>query len=554
MKKLISAGSRKNIERARRRLDGVEITAVVPGVLKGPITGSEAIALGVQLLDRSRASQALKIAELVLEKVDDVVDVYLIKARALVDLESLGELKPLVDYLLREAANNVGVLSVASRFYYLTGDIERAQKYLKMANEIEPNSVATLLQLEICYRYTNKLEKAEKLLARCFKLTAGKTQSDESKFRQFTSTLLRLAQYATLNEEKFKSLHQVFTFAGDNGDQELLVSSAYALARQFDKRSQREDEIRYLKIANEAESKLLGVAGERRAIQQRYSKELAEQKAIFNQARPSWLPELRVGQRPIFILGLPRSGTTLVEQILGTHSQVGQTGESKAFTLGLRNVISGEQPFWIDSDYPAGVEKLSPEGYQSIINFFQAHQAVLTDKAIYVDKELSNPRYVGLMAALFPEARFVHVDRAPLDIFLSCYRNSIPGVPETSALETVAEYYVHVKRLIGHWQCTLNNRLTVVNYQELVANPEQVVEKLTEFLGLDFQEEMLSFYQRDNIVRSLSVDQVRNKIYSSAVEKWRDYEQLMGPAIEVLQSYNIDPAIGVPYLQETEIG
>ena len=549
MKKLISTGSRKSIERARRRLDGVEINASLPGVLQGPVTGSEAIALGVQLLDRARASHALQIAELLLYKVDDVVDVYLIKARALLELESLGELKPLVEYLLHEAGNNIGVLSVASRFYYLIGNIERALMCLKVANDLEPNSIATLLQLELCYRYTNKLEKAEKVLARCFKITAGKTQSNDSVFRQFTSTLLRLAQYTELDDQRFQSLHEVYQFAVEHVDQELMVRTAYALARQFDKRKLRDDEIKYLAIANESESKLLGMAGQLLSIRERYAKELDTQKDVFDRALPPWLPELNADHQPVFILGLPRSGTTLVEQILGTHSQLGQTGESKAFALGLRRAILGEQPFWLDTEYPAGVEKLSPESYQSIIDFFQAHQAVLADQTMYVDKELSNPRYVGLMAALFPGAKFIHVDRAPLDIFLSCYRNSIPGVPESSNLETIAEYYVYVKRLIGHWRSILGDRIAIVNYQELVSDPEPVVAGLCDFLGLGFEQEMLAFYRRDNVVRSLSVDQVRNKIYASSVEKWREYEQLMDPAIQVLRSYEIDPAEGVPFLQ-----
>lgn len=547
MKKLIATGSKKNIERIRRQLDNLTVEGNIPGVIRGRMKGSEAIALGVRLLDESKPVEALSLAELMLTKIDNLVDVYLIRARALLELEALGELMPLISFLLAEAPGNIGVLTVSSRFYYLSGDLDWALKLLKKANELEPNSISTLLSIELCYRYSNHIDKAKKVLDRCLKITQSKQGVDGASFKQFTATLLRLAQYSELSQTRMESLNKIFMKATKIGDVQLQVRCAYAIAKQYEMRKEKTREIEFLKLANELESELLGVKDRLRELRQRFASDFERQQAWFDSYPPSWLPTLSSEHKPIFILGLPRSGTTLVEQILGTHSQVGQTGESKAFLFSLRKESQKETIGWQEADYPESVTRLSTEQLGSVIRSYEIHQSVLTNNSMYVDKELSNTRYVGLMASLFQGARFIHVDRAPLDIFLSCYRNSIPGVPETTNLEAIAEYYIYVKRLVGHWKKVFKDRVMIVNYQDLVSSPEGIIKSLVDFLEIDYEKSMLEFYQRKNIVRSLSVDQVRNQIYSSSVEKWRDYEEVMAPARRTLEGYNLDIS-GVPYL------
>ena len=134
-----------------------------------------------------------------------------------------------------------------------------------------------------------------------------------------------------------------------------------------------------------------------------------------------------------------------------------------------------------------------------------------------------------------------------MDVFLSCFRNSIPGVPETANLKAVAEYYVYMKRLIGHWRSVFEDRLLIINYQSLVHEPEKFARQAADFIGLEFEPAMLDFHQRKNIVRTLSVDQVRKKIYTSSIEGWRAYSEVLEPAREVLEKNNI-PLEGVAFL------
>lgn len=539
MKKLIATGSRKVVDKARKRLANASISGYIPGVLSGQISGTDALELGLRMLNESRASSALHIANLLLHEIDDLVDIYLVKARALLELEALGELKDLIPPLLQRAGTNVGVLTVSARYFYLIGDVKNALSALKKANELEPNNVATLLSIESCYRYTNRLDRAEKIMSRCLSISHRKRWTEPVALKQYSATLLRLAQYAQLDNEKFEDLNQMYGLAVEQKDLKLEVQSAYALARQYDKRKDREREIEFLMRANTSESKLLGMGGDLDGLCKTYEREIQLQKEFFAAASPDWAPKVRTTQRPIFILGLPRSGTTLVEQILGSHSQLGQTGESKGFLFALRQMMQSERVGWQDTSYPEFIDKLDTKSYQRMVNCFEYHQSALTDESVYVDKELSNTRYVGLMAVLFAGAKFVHMDRAPMDIFLSCFRNSIPGVPETSRLESIAEYYVYQKRLVGHWQRILGDRLMILNYQKLVANPEECIEALTSFLGLDYEPAMLSYHERKNVVRSLSVDQVRNQIYSTSIEKWRYYEEALEPALRVLQHHGI---------------
>ncbi len=551
MHKLIATKSRKDVEKARKRLDGARLSVTMPGVMSGEYPASEVLQRGFQLLSESRPRPALALADLIMAQVSDVVDVHLLRARALLEMEAVGLLDALVPVLLKAAPNNTGVLMVAARYYYLLGDASRSIGVTKQLLAVDANNVEALLHSELCFRYSGDTERAEKILLRCLKLSKESGTNQSERVRQYAASLLRLANYKRLDEEGLQSLRAMHA---QSEDPILQSQSAYALASQAAKSGDKDQEITYLLAAKAMERTLWSIEASQTEVLENYQAKLASQRDVFSGASPLHqgdLPEASLqqaeSQMPVFILGLPRSGTTLMEQILGGHSQVGQVGESKAFSLAMDAVVPEYDKSWLLSEYPAGLDRLPQQAFADIRRYIEKHQRVFTDKPLYIDKELSNFNYVGLMASLFPEAKFIHMDRAPMDIFLSCFRNSIPGVPQTASLEAMAEYYVYMKRLIGEWRDLLADRLLIINYQELVLEPEKFARQAVEFLGVEFELGMLDFHQRKNIVRTLSVDQVRQKIYTSSVEKWREYEEVLEPARAVMQAHGI-PLQGVPYL------
>lgn len=544
MKKLIATGSKKNKDKARKRLEGAVLSLNLPGIANGEKSAAEALAIGFELLSESKPLQALQVADLLLAQIDDIVDVYLLRARALLDLESVGELVALVDDLLQAAPANKGVLMVAARYYFLIGESRRSLAAARKAAEDDPHNVEALLQMELCYRYSGDTERAAKILERCLQVSSKKRWALAERFKQYTSALFRLANYAQLSGDRLADLEKIHE---TSEDAILRTQSAYALASQANLNQDRAAEVSYLLRAKLSESQMLGVDQAMAGLQNSYDKHIQKQIALFDTVVPAWMPQTKANHAPVFILGLPRSGTTLMEQILGGHSRVGQVGESKGFLNALTRQCMRANPIWMREDYPDGLEKLTPEAFDQIVEEYERHQSVLTDKDIYIDKELANFKYVGLFASLFPKAKFIHMDRAPLDIFLSCFRNSIPGVPEAADLQAIAQYYIYLKRLVGYWHKLLGDRMLIVNYQELVAEPEPFARQAAEFMGLEYEPEMLDFHLRKNIVRTLSVDQVRKKIYTSSIEKWKEYADLLEPARKVLESHSI-PLQGVAYL------
>ena len=543
MKRLISTQSKKNTEKVRKRLQGTCVVINIPGEMSGEVTCAEALPLGFRLLAMSKPDEALVVAEALLAKVDDIVDIYLLKARALLDLEALGELKELIDPLVAAAPSNRGVLMVAARYYYLLGQASKSLMLAKKAAASDSRNVESLLHMELCYRYSGSTEKSSQILKLCLQIAGPKHKNNDERFQQFSAALLRLANHTLLSNERLAELEEIYV----GWDDPLLkTQTAYALASQAAKRKDQTAEIEYLLVANAAECRMLGL--ENSPLKNSYENKYTLLTRCFDSSKPAWFPDtITANHAPVFVLGLPRSGTTLLEQMLGGHSSVGQVGESKGFLSALRRACRKINPLWSYADYPNNIERLSSEALQGIVDKCEFHQSLLTEKIIYIDKELSNFEYVGLMALLFPKAKFIHMDRAPMDVFLSCFRNSIPGVPETANLKAVAEYYVYMKRLIGHWRSVFQGRLLIINYQSLVHEPEKFARQAADFIDIEFEPAMLDFHQRKNIVRTLSVDQVRKKIYTSSIEGWRAYSEALEPAREVLEKNNI-PLEGVAFL------
>ena len=545
MKKLISTQSKKNTEKVRKRLQGTCVVINIPGEMSGEVTCAEALPLGFRLLALSKPDEALVVAEALLAKVDDIVDIYLLKARALLDFEALGELKELIDPLVAAAPSNRGVLMVAARYYYLLGQASKSLMLAKKAAANDSRNVESLLHMELCYRYSGSTEKSSKILERCLQIAGPKHKNNDERFQQFSAALFRLANHTLLTSERLAELEDIYV---GSDDPLLKTQTAYALASQAAKRKDQRPKLNTCWSQMRPSAGCWGWKVCLSPLKNSYENKYAVLTRCFDSSKPAWFPDtITANHAPVFVLGLPRSGTTLLEQMLGGHSSVGQVGESKAFLSALRRACRKINPLWNYADYPNDVERLSPEALQGIVNNCELHQSLLTEKIIYIDKELSNFQYVGLMALLFPKAKFIHMDRAPMDIFLSCFRNSIAGVPETANLKAIAEYYCYMKQLVGHWRSIFQDRLLIINYQSLVHEPEKFARQAADFIGIEFEPAMLDFHQRKNIVRTLSVDQVRKKIYTSSIEGWRAYSEVLEPAREVLEKNNI-PLEGVAFL------
>jgi tetratricopeptide (TPR) repeat protein len=235
---------------------------------------------------------------------------------------------------------------------------------------------------------------------------------------------------------------------------------------------------------------------------------------------------------PVFIVGMPRSGTTLVEQIISSHPQVfgaGELGYMSKMVINLANQEGTDYHECMAGLPPAEIEKLS-SGYLEYIRNLNAAAARITDKMP------DNFKHIGPIAMLFPRARIIHCRRHPVDTCLSIYERKFAGFhPYAYDLTELGRYYRLYLQLMAHWEEVLPGRILTVQYEELVGHQEPVSRKLIEFVGLEWDDRCLQFYNKSGqAVKTASHWQVRQQIYSTSKERWRNYEPWLGPLIEAL--------------------
>ena len=234
---------------------------------------------------------------------------------------------------------------------------------------------------------------------------------------------------------------------------------------------------------------------------------------------------------PIFIVGTPRSGTSLVEQILSCHREVQAAGElrhmmrlAEGLGLGFQDGDSGV----VDSDDDSGDGDAIPDGEgltAAAESYLQDLGARAGEARRVTDKMPYNFERLGLISLLFPGARVIHCRRDPLDSCLSCYfQNFRRGNFQTFDLRHLGIYHRHYERLMAHWRDVLDLAILDVSYEAHVEDPEGTLRDILEFLELDWDPACLEFHDSKRFVKTASRDQVKRPIYKSSVGRWRNYE------------------------------
>lgn len=238
---------------------------------------------------------------------------------------------------------------------------------------------------------------------------------------------------------------------------------------------------------------------------------------------------------PIFIVGMPRSGTTLVEQIISSHPLVCAGGEEQKMSS-LVNALVREKGGEVR--YPQDLKRILPAGLQTIGNDYFAHMNQRFPNAIrFTDKNPFNFFQVGLLAILFPKATIIHCHRDARDTCLSCYFQHFAEAKSmdfTTDLEDLGHFYNGYKRLMDHWNAILPDRIINVAYEDMVADQETMSRMLIDRAGLEWDDACLKFNENDRGVLTASQWQVRQPIYKTSLERWRKYETELAPLIQVL--------------------
>jgi len=233
---------------------------------------------------------------------------------------------------------------------------------------------------------------------------------------------------------------------------------------------------------------------------------------------------------PIFIVGLPRAGSTLLEQILASHSKVEGTTELADIPRLVHHLQGREQS---DSRrrYPEVLTELSSDQLQKFGEKYLADTQILrTGKPFFIDKMPNNFRHIGLIHLIVPNARIIDARRAPMACCFSNFKQLFASGQEfTYSLEDIARYYRTYVELMAHWDAVLPGRILRVQHEDIVEDLEGHVRRLLEFCALEFEQSCLEFYKTDRSVRTASSEQVRQPISKEGIDQWRNFEPWLGP-------------------------
>jgi len=294
----------------------------------------------------------------------------------------------------------------------------------------------------------------------------------------------------------------------------------FALGKALDDRKEYDEAFRFYQKGNRIKEKLEGYEASATEEITRKIRSVCDDNLFKTQGgKGSPAPD------PIFIVGLPRSGSTLLEQILASHSQVDGTKELVHILSFVRR-LGGRRKTSEKSRYPEVLKQLSAEQLTELGQEYLDRSQIQRQSAPYfIDKMPNNFFHVGLISLILPNARIIDARRHPMAACFSGYTQLFAsGQPFTYDLADVGRYYCDYVSVMDHWDTVLPGKVLRVQYEDVVADTETQVRRMLDFCELEFEESCLQFHETERAVRTASSEQVRQPIYSAALEHWRNYE------------------------------
>ena len=384
------------------------------------------------------------------------------------------------------------------------GEISLSKKKFEKILALSPNKPFALNYLGMIYKSEGKIDEAEDYFKKAIEADSNYSESYYNlsylkKFNKQNNLLRKL--------EKLYSSKQVF--------EEDKVYICFSLAKAFDDLGKYSLSYKYLSEGNLLRKKLIGYNINK--DKKLFSKIYKNFKQLQNDNLK--LPDYNnlKNKVPIFILGMPRSGTTLVEQIISTHSKV--------FGAGELNILS-------NSIYKLDIlnNKVSEDLLLKLRNNYLAHiNEFNTSRKMVVDKLPANYLWIGLIFTIFPNAKVIHVKRNAVATCWSNYTKyySNPGIGFVYSLGDLGKYYKMYLEMINYWDNHFPGKIHSLNYETLTEEPINEIRNLISYLDLKWEDECLKFYKNPRIVKTASSLQVRQKIYKGSSRKWLNYSQFL---------------------------
>jgi tetratricopeptide (TPR) repeat protein len=456
---------------------------------------------------------------------------------------------------LKFAPKNVQTLLLTAKIQLRRGNLPAAEQGIRLAVQQEPENPEVLTVLGQVLHETDRYDEAIEVLERALKKSPdspealnfyGVALKSVGRLEEARDTIIKALKlndamyggYANLNdlvdfsegvgEELFNRMDAIFESVS-NAEADPYLPLHFAYAKALDDRGQHEKALEHYIIGGRMKRRQLDYKesetfGFFDGIRAAYPKEVFENRKF----------EGLDDDRPVFIVGMPRSGSTLVEQILSSHPGIYGAGEVKYLSRSLGQI---RDRFPSLPKYPDMQAKITPAQLDIVA---RSYQEQLTngagDAKRITDKLLTNYFFLGLINLLFPKAKVIHTRRDPVDTCLSGFTKLFKDdMPHSYDLGELGRYYGKYRELMEHWEKVLpKGFLTTVVYEDVVADTEKEAKRLIEFLGLPWDPKCVDFHKSDRPVKTASVAQVRKPIYKTSVKRWKKYGEGLQPLVDAI--------------------
>ncbi|RLQ23411.1 tetratricopeptide repeat protein [Seongchinamella sediminis] len=408
---------------------------------------------------------------------------------------------------------------------------ERALHHYQRATRLEPRESEHHYNLASVHRFLGNFAAARQALEQAIALNPADFEA--YKLRSDLGT-------QTPQDNNLDSLHSALARHGDNHSARVQLN--FALAKEYEDLEDWPAAFQHLQRA---------AAARRQRMRYDVAGDIATMQAIASHYHRAFLRDHQgscANREAIFVLGMPRTGTTLVERILASHSQVSSAGELNNFALEMSREAMRQMP---PGQAQAGISKLDRVAASTRIDFsLLGEQYIDSTRPLsgrterFIDKMPLNFLYAGLIHLALPAAKIVHLQRHPLDTCFAIYKTLFADAyPFSYDLEELGRYYAAYHRLMTHWQEAIPGVIHQQSYEGLVTDPETQARQLLDYCELPWEPGCLDFHQHRQASTTASASQVRRPLYTSSVGRWRRYRKQLAPLISTLEAEGIDPQL-----------
>lgn len=508
--------------------------------------------LGGVMIDADQAKEAIAVLLPIVRQNPRHAEAHRNLGRAFTQLEEWERAERGFRACLEIEPQNVKAKVGLSKVLLELGRKEAALKEITEAVELDPEEAGARLQLGRMYSENGDSRKASEEYNRALELDAdllpaymarGHWYMEEGRFDEARSDFERVLEApdsdgfsvhtALLSLEKVTADNKSFQILKDMEEEvddmtgSKPISYHFAMGKSYDDMGEYDQAFKHFNKGCELKHASTDYDPEVDA------NEVASIRKVFT---PGRIDEIRAGAidaaEPIFIVGMPRSGTTLTETIIGSHADVVPAGE-----LPDLNRIFSVNASKAEGGFVTNADRMGAEALQECAqDYVEVIKGIAPEAKRVTDKMPANFRMVGLIHALMPNAKIIHIKRDPIDTCLSNYTKLFSrSLYQTYDLEELGRYYNGYLDVMQHWRDVLpEGAFYEIEYENLVSDNEAQIRALLEYCELDWDNACIEFFKTKRNVRTASVTQVRQPIYKSSVQRWKRYEKHLGPLIEVL--------------------